>query len=130
MNVPAIASAISFTVLGQLPSLKNSRPIYRNRKTGKPFSARSDAIKRYYENFALQVPPQYRNSLLFGTRAPLRAIISVFYQSGRSDLDCSAVYDVLQLCGVIVNDRQIQEKHEYAHIDAKNPRVEITVELL
>ncbi len=60
--------------------------------------------------------------------SPLRAHVSVFYPSRRSDLDCALVYDCLQQFGVIANDRFIVEKHEFLHIDKQNPRVEITVE--
>jgi len=38
------------------------------------------------------------------------------------------VYDLLQKGQVILNDRHIVEKHEYAEVDKQNPRVEIWVE--
>ena len=121
--------SVAFVILGQVPSLKNSRPIRRNRKTGKPFSARSDEAQRYIADFGLSVPLEYRNIGLGGpNKALLRAIVTVFYSSWRSDLDLAIVYDCLQHAGIVSNDRWIREKHEYAEVDPNNPRVEIVLE--
>lgn len=122
------APSVSMIVSGHVPSLKNSRPIRRNRKTGKPFSARSDEAQRYIDDFCLRVPFEYRNLGLGGRKALLRSIVTVFYSSWRSDVDLAIIYDCLQHAGIVTNDRWIREKHEYAEVDAKNPRVEIDIE--
>ena len=134
--VPSVAAGtisltpvqVAFSVIGQVPSLKNGRPIRRNPKTGKPFSARSDESSQYLENFVLQVPARYRNLGLGGLTTPLRSTVTVFYQSWRSDLDCAVIYDGLQLAGVVANDRFIREHHEYAEVDPNNPHCEIHLE--
>ncbi len=61
-------------------------------------------------------------------KGSLRSNVTVFYPSQRQDLDCALVYDLLQKHGIIENDRQIIEKHEYRQTDKDNPRVEIQVE--
>ena len=121
-------SAVSFTIPGQLPSMKNRRRQLKNRKTGKRFSAKSEEAVKYKEDFILAVPMECRNLRLGGPATPLRAIVTVFYSSWRSDLDCGLIYDALQAAGVIANDRFVREHHEYAHVDPQNPRVEILIE--
>src|SRR4030095_3480709 len=118
----------AFTIIGNVPSLKNSRPIYISRTSRKPLSARSDEMKAYIRDFCLQVPPHYRDLSLGGRDKPLRTNITVYYQSYRSDLDLAIVYDCLQHSGVVHNDRAIREKHERAEIDPDNPRVEIQIQ--
>ena len=111
---------VSFTVFGQLYSMKNSKIIGR---------FKHPKAKAFERDFALQVPPEAKRGL--GSPAePIRAIVTVFYPSRRQDLDCALVYDCLQTAGVVTNDRYIIEKHEFAEVDAANPRVEITVELI
>ena len=121
-------ASVAFVVLGQCSSLKNSRRLFRNRKTGTPFFARAGAAITFMDAFCAQVPSKYRNLKLGSLTQPLRLIATVYYQSRRSDLDVSAVMDGLQQAGVIANDRFIIEQHLFAEVDAKNPRVEVTVE--
>lgn len=112
------ASVVSFVVLGQLYSMKNTRQTahIKNRKA-----------LAFERDFAYQVKPEHRKNLGSLTE-PLRAIVTVFYPSRRQDLDCALLYDCLQANGIVANDRYIIEKHEFAEVDPKNPRVEITVE--
>ena len=123
-------ASVAFVVLGQCSSLKNSRRLFRNRKTGTPFFARAGAAIAFMDAFCAQVPSNYRNLKLGSLTQPLRLIATVYYQSRRSDLDVSAVMDGLQQAGVIANDRFIIEQHLFAEVDAKNPRVEIHLELI
>ncbi len=120
---------ITFTVLGQLCSMKNSRRLLKNKRTGKTFSAKSTAAERYCSDFLLQVPVAAKRGL--GSQSePLRAIVTVWYASWRSDLDCGLIYDLLQEAGVVANDRFIREKHEYAEVHPGDERVEITIEFI
>ena len=125
---PARVTTVCFTVLSQLPSMKNSRRILKSRRTGKPFSAKSDEAVKYAEDFILQVPPEYRDLRLGSPVAPISATVTVYYQSWRSDLDCALIYDCLQKAGVVANDRFIRVHHEYAEVDPENPRVELVLE--
>jgi Holliday junction resolvase RusA-like endonuclease len=114
-------SAVSFTVIGVCYSMKNSRILARGRTIEHP------KCRRFREDFAVQVPFIARINLGSKT-SPLRTHVSVWYPTEKQDLDVAVVYDLLQACGVVANDRFIIEKHEYRHIDRKNPRVEIQVE--
>ena len=111
---------VSFTVFGQVYSMKNSKIIGRFKHP------KASAFER---DFALQVPPGAKRGL-GSLMVPLRTIVTVYYPSRRQDLDCALVYDCLQTAGVVANDRYIIEKYEFAEVDAVNPRVEITVEAI
>ena len=59
------------------------------------------------------------------------ATIRIWYASRRPDLDDSLVLDLLQKGAVIVNDRQVKERHVYwMGVDKARPRAEIVVETL
>ena len=122
--MPRQVTSVNFTVYGQCYSLKNSKMLARGRTIKHP------KADQFEHDFALQVPPEYRNLRMGDKHQPLRTHVSVWYPSHRQDLDCAIVYDCLQTAGVISNDRYIIEKHEYLHVDAKNPRVEIVVEYI
>ena len=104
------------------------------------------SVRAFRSDFLAQAPKA--KEPLTGS---LRTNVSVWYSSRRQDLDCAAeqirrekireackdnacndidalVYDLMQEAGLIENDRQIIEKHEYGHMDAANPRVEILIE--
>jgi Holliday junction resolvase RusA-like endonuclease len=127
-TVSAASRPVELTIIGHLPSMKNSRKIHHRR--GKRFIAKSDEAICYVDSFIAQVPLQLRRLALGSEKTPLRANVSVYYRSHRSDLDTALVYDCLQKAGVIANDRYIVEHHEWKHVDAKNPRVELTIEEL
>jgi len=55
---------------------------------------------------------------------------TIYYPSRRNDLDPSLVFDNMEKCGIIKNDRQIKEQHIYHGLDKNNPRVEIEVKEL
>src|SRR5439155_8253620 len=92
---------ITMTITGTVVSLKNSRRLVRNRRTGKPFSIKSADAERFVRDFVAQVPAKYRGLKLGSEEHPLRVSIVVYYPSLRSDLSLEIVYDALQLAGVI-----------------------------
>jgi Holliday junction resolvase RusA-like endonuclease len=108
--------------------MKNSRRLLKNRRSGKTFSAKSDEALSFVESFIAQISFEARRLALGSAKTPLKAIVSVWYRSERSDLDTALVYDCLQKAGVIANDRYIIEHHEYKHVDADDPRCEIVIE--
>src|ERR1041385_449994 len=122
---PETAPSVFLVIRGQLPSAKNRRTIYRQKATGRPFIGKNADQAAYEVSFALQANLATKIRNLGSESAPLRATVSVFYQSHRSDLSCEVVWDCLQKCGIISNDRWIWEQHLYKHIDKANPRVEI-----
>ena len=118
-----IVSTVSFVILGVVYSMKNSKTL--STRQGKPRIIKNWKARHFEEDFIAQVPLHARNLRLSG---PLRCIVTVYYPSNRQDLDAAIVYDLLQKAGVIQNDRQIIEKHEYRRVDRNKPRVEIHVE--
>ena len=118
---------IMLTITGTVVSLKNSRRLVRNRRTGKPLSIKSTDAERWMRDFVIQVPAQYRGLKLGSENQLLRAVVEIWYPSLRSDVDPSIVWDALQLAGVISNDRWIREQNIYGYIDAKNPRCKILI---
>jgi len=121
---------ILLSITGTVVSLKNSRRLVRKAKTGKPFSIKSADAERYLRDFVIQTPAKYRGLKLGSADELLKAVITIWYPSLRSDVDSAILMDGLQLAQVISNDRWIREIHTFTEIDAKNPRAEIILEAL
>jgi len=113
---------IELTIKGQPCSLKNSRQMAHNAKTGLWFPVPSKEAKKYLRELSKQVP--IREPLL---TCRLRVLITIYYASERPDLDESIILDGLQT-RIYKNDRQVREKHIYHKIDKANPRAEIVIE--
>lgn len=119
---------ISFTILGACYSLKNSKQL--STRGGRPRIIKHWKVRQFQEDFCRQVPREYRGLAIGALDKPLRTTVTVFYPSQKQDLDCAAIYDCLQVSGVVKNDLYIVEKHEYRAVDRNKPRVEIQVEEL
>lgn len=135
---------IAFTILGECASKANSRQIVKI--AGKTRSIKSDKALAYVNSVQRQIPPAARQML----DKPVSVTLVMWYASERPDLDESALLDALQATyvrmpkqpgekvgqrvltrrGVIVNDRQVREKHVHHRIDRKNPRVDVYVSLI
>jgi Holliday junction resolvase RusA-like endonuclease len=128
---------ISFTILGQPYSKANRRRIVHI--NGHIASIKSSEARAYERSATMQIPASARVML----DCPVRVTMRIFYASERPDLDESVILDVLQArysqaikgvprqlvrAGVIINDRQVRERHIYHGIDKVNPRAEIEVE--
>lgn len=142
---------ISFTIRGEPASKANSRKIVtvgakfglsedgqRTRIGGRFAVVKSQKALTYARDFRAQLP-QAAKLMLEG---PIAVRITIWYASNRPDLDESLILDLLQPVyrkvagaqkrvmtdkGVIVNDRQIVERHVLKRIDRANPRAEITI---
>ena len=115
--------ALTFTIRGHLVSLKNSRNVVKNKKTGQLFPVKNAKIVQFEQDFLHQCP-KYRGPLFTGD---VGVIVHAYYPSRRQDLDCALIYDLLQKAGIVKNDRQVKAKHERCGLDRKNPRVDVTV---
>lgn len=141
---------ISFTILGNCCSMKNSRQIVTI--GGRPSLIKSKDARAYEESALKQIPPAARQML----EGPVRVTLRMFYSSHRPDLDPALLLDIMAARykkqkgkliktapgeyaygpaervmvqrGVYVNDRQVREIHAYHGIDKINPRVEIEIE--
>jgi Holliday junction resolvase RusA-like endonuclease len=118
-----IVRGVRLVIWGQCYSMKNSKIPRRNA----PGMVKHPKARQFEHDFLAQVDRS--RQLELGSRTkPLRATVRVFYPSRRQDADVELVFDLLQKAHVIRNDRYITEKHIYAGVDKKNPRVEIEVE--
>lgn len=116
----------SATILGEPCSKANSRRLVSF--GGRPRVIKSKKALDYSETFLAQL------ALLRPARpieGDVIATIRIWYASRRPDLDDSLVLDLLQKGAVIVNDRQVKERHVYwMGVDKARPRAEIVVETL
>ena len=112
---------IFFTIHGACASMKNGKRL--SVRGGKPHSVKSAACKAFEQDFGLQCPPSAKKHLT----SDVEVSLDLFYPSRLQDLDGSIVYDLLQACGVVSNDRQVKVKHEHWHLDRENPRVVVRV---
>lgn len=126
-NEPDIATGegwIQFTVEGEPASKANSRRLVPGTtKDGRRFtrSIKSDKALSYVEKFNAQCPV-----LEEPWDGPVALYCIVHYASRRPDLDCSVIEDCLQ-GKVIVNDRNILEKHYLKRLDKERPRTDIRI---
>ncbi|MEE9159994.1 MAG: RusA family crossover junction endodeoxyribonuclease [Gammaproteobacteria bacterium] len=115
---------VSFTIMGEASSGKNSRKIVTNPKTRRPFLIKSKKARAYFKAVAAQAPRC--EPLLTGQ---LRMTATLYYATERPDLDAGVLLDALQ-GRVYKNDRQVREQHLYHAIDRNSPRAEVTVEVI
>lgn len=118
------------TILGEPCSKANSRRIIPNKKTGRPYSIKSQKALDYMGSFLGQI--QRRRSYQRNGGLPVSPIESklvmycvIYYRTERPDLDESLVMDCLEKSGIIKNDRLIRERHVHHFIDKAIPRAEI-----
>ena len=111
---------IKILIYGQCASKSNSRRIVMRGR--KPISIKSASAFEFAQAFEQQCP-QFDEPMT----GDLKLDCTIYYRSRRSDLDDTLVCDLLQKCGVIKNDRQIQHKVLRCGIDKHRPRVEITL---
>lgn len=121
-------NTISFTILGQVYSLKNTRaPItIVSKKTGKPrtiFVPNNEA-RKFERAFKKQLPESAKQNLATAVSIEME----IFYPTNMQDLDPALVLDCMQRYGVIENDRQVVALYCEKRIDRANPRVVVRVQ--
>lgn len=116
-------------ILGNAPSKSNCYRIIsmpgKNGKKGHASLAKTSALKKYEDNFYMQVG-KYRGALI---EEYFNFEIDVYYPSNRSDLDNSlkVVLDCLQKAKVIKNDNKCTQIIARKFIDKDNPRIEFKI---
>ena len=116
------------TILGQVPSLKNNKQLFINKRTGKHFITSSNSSKEWTTNAKLQLegvtPITDYPAVLYAT----------FYckDNRRRDLDnmLSTVLDALRHAGILEDDswQYLPRIVATADLDKENPRVELIIE--
>lgn len=110
-------------IYGDIPSKSNGYTIICI--AGHYSLGKTKALKEYEKKFYLQC--SLRN---VGIKGFFKIDVDVYFGSNRKDLDGSfkVLFDCLQSCKAILNDRQCVEIHARKLIDKENPRVEFTIE--
>jgi Holliday junction resolvase RusA-like endonuclease len=116
---------ISLLVIGEPASKSNSRRLIN--RGGKPMFIKSQKALDYEAAAIPQIKVQMNKHRWQTIEKPCCLEAEIFYASRRPDLDESLIMDVLEKAGVYTNDRLIEEKHIYKHLDKENPRSVITV---
>ena len=121
---PVVTTRITLTIKGQLASLKNSRQLVYSHGTPR-LIPKKEAVQ--WERDAIKQTP---NDHCVGLEGFIRLTATIYYASRRPDLDEALLMDYLQHVGIIMNDRQIVEKHITKKLDPANPRTELLIEEL
>ena len=129
--VPApVCWPLRLTIPGDPIIKKNRRPIYRDEKTGKPFTGKTDQLIAWESDAIIMLEEQAR-VLPSPLHEPLVATFLIYrQQKPGAPGDLSNYYegpqDALERAGVIENDRLIRS-HDGSRIfqDTENPRVDI-----
>lgn len=116
-------------VTGEVPSLKNSKQIFVNKRTGKPFITSSTNSKKWQTEAKRQLTEQFAGYKVSGY--PINVALTFYYSTKRrKDLDnsCSSVMDALVAAGVLEDD-DINHVDtisiSFGGYDKQAPRVEI-----
>lgn len=120
------------TILGSTPSKSNCYIIITKKgKNGKIHGslAKSSAIKKYEDNFYIQLPPNMRGLDIAGY---FELEIDVYYPTERADLDNSLkiVLDCLQKSKTIRNDNKCIRIVANKAKDPDKPRIEFKIKVL
>lgn len=122
------------TIIGRPAVLKNTKRIFRNRKTGKPFIAKSQQATDWMTSAIEQLRHQWRSKEPL-PKKPIHTKM-LFYLPTRDTSDLSNLYqgteDALQKAGVIANDYWIASHDGSRRIKDNNetPRVEVTLAVM
>jgi len=112
---------ISLTILGDIPSMKNT---LRRSRSG-AFYHKDDAVRKYKADFAKQVPARHKKKI----EGMVLVELMIWQKDRRKDghNQMATIFDALEFAGVIKNDRQIANWTCCVGFDRNNPRVEIKV---
>ena len=112
---------MKLTIPGVVPSLKNQKRMGRGRMFDDP------QVVAYKRDFGTFVSDKLRIGM--GSRKVfLRVDVRLYPESWRRDADAEILFDCLQACGVVSNDRWIRLKVINATtLDPIHPRAEIEI---
>ena len=124
------------TILGDVFSMKNSKIIYTNRKTGKPFVGKNKVVQEKMDNVIRQLLSKENidswKSMTKGKMHPYRIAFRIFRGTERKWDYVNVVQGILDAmvaCAYIPDDSYEYVIPEFysTQLDRINPRTEITV---
>lgn len=120
---------MKLTILGQTPAQKNSKQIFYNKATGKPFITSNDTVKSWQKTAALQLNSMYQRDTITS-----RVKVDYYFyvkDNRKRDIDnmVASINDALQAGGILEGDnwQLLEIGSAKAEIDKENPRAEITI---
>ena len=122
---------MKLVINGTVPSLKNSKQIYRTR-SGKPFITSSDRAKEWTATAIVELREQFKGYSV--TEYPVEVTLVIYNKDRlRRDLDnqASGVLDAMRHAGVIADDDYTHINCltvQFGGIDKENPRCEVFLE--
>lgn len=116
-------------ITGEVPSLKNSKQIFVNKRTGKPFITSSSNSKTWQAEAKRQLTEQFAGYQISGYPISI-AITCYFGTKRRKDLDnvCGGVMDALVHAGILEDDDVSHVDNidlSFGGYDKEAPRTEI-----
>ena len=120
---------MKLTILGQTPAQKNSKQIFYNKATGKPFITSNDTVKSWQKTAAIQLNSMYQRDTF-----TKRVVVDYYFyvkDNRKRDIDnmVASINDALQAGGILEGDnwQLLEIGSAKAEIDKENPRAEITI---
>jgi Holliday junction resolvase RusA-like endonuclease len=97
------------TIKGYVPSKKNSKQIWRNRRTNKPFVVSSDAWHSFENDALNQLKKQWHGKRATITKDLAVDITFLLRGKRKADIDnkLSGIFDLLQMARILKDDDQI-----------------------
>jgi Holliday junction resolvase RusA-like endonuclease len=95
------------TIKGRIPSLKNSKQVFRNPKTGRPFVTASKAWHAFEPDALNQLRSQYRGKPIDCEIAIDVTLLMKGKRKADIDNKLSGIFDLLQKAEIIKDDDQI-----------------------
>lgn len=121
-----------YTFEGIPPSKKNSKQLYKNRKTGKNFVVSSDKFQSWHSEYEWKILSKRMVKL---TEKGYK-VGCLFYARTQGKFDLSnkweSIADLLVDCNIVVSDNYeiLSEINlKFMGVDKDHPRVEVTIEL-
>lgn len=124
---------MTFVIFGAPVTKKNSQRMAVNRRTGHRFPIPSKPYERWVRHAQVQARVQFFGAGRVKITRPCRLKATFYRKRAAGDLDnfLAALFDMLQLAGLVENDRLIASVNgTRLDKDAKRPRIEFELEVL
>lgn len=121
---------IKLTILGRPVSSKNSKQIFFNKKTNRPFITNANNVKDWFVLANEQLKKVWQGKKPIGEDVELECEMNVYLGKAQwmdAVNAAQAPLDALQKSGVIINDSRVKKISITMDRDRENPRYEIKI---